>query len=277
MRPPKPPIIDSKKIVGKNVNLLNELSQMVYGTMAVKKLKKNKGNLMKMYLDLKTIITPLDKTDEMYQILVKYLANSKAPTHHFSYKVLDIFEIEREGERDLYEAHSKKIKNKTLLFHGTRVTNFCSILSNGMMCDPSKLGINISISGKMFGLGLYYANSVSKSIQYCGYDTSDDIACVFVCEVALGNQLKKTQADSSLTAKTLPKGYQSTWGMGRSSFVDFDNYDDGTRIPAGKLKPVSGMGGGSLLYDEHIIYNDCAVNLRYIIKMKINDDNSDSD
>lgn len=244
----KPPLIDNKKIVGKNVNLLNELSQMVYGTLAAKKLKKNKGNMIKMYQDLKTTITPLDKTDEMYQILVEYLANSKAPTHHFSYKVLDIFEIEREGERDLYEAYSKKLKNKTLLFHGTRVANFCSILSGGLICDPSKLGINIHITGKMFGYGVYMANSCSKSIQYCGYDTSDNIACLLVIEVALGKQLQKKQADVTLSAKTLPKGYHSTRGVGKNSFEKYDEYNDGTIIPAGKLKTIVNNSDSSLLY-----------------------------
>ena len=65
----------------------------------------------------------------------------------------------------------------------------------------------------MFGLGVYFANSVSKSIQYCAYDTSDNIACVFICEVALGKMLEKNNSDCTLTAKTLPKGYQFNMGI----------------------------------------------------------------
>jgi poly [ADP-ribose] polymerase len=116
-----PPIINNVKLIGKNVNLLNELTQMVYGTKAVIKLKKDRGNLMKLYQDLHTEIIPLDESDKMYQILKEYLMNSRAPTHHFQFKILNIYEINREFERDAYDAFSKKISKKTLLFHGTRV------------------------------------------------------------------------------------------------------------------------------------------------------------
>jgi poly [ADP-ribose] polymerase len=268
-----PPIINNAKLVGKNINLLNELSQMVFGTKAIIKLKKDKGNLMKFYQDLQTEIIPLDKSDEMYQILVKYLLNSKAPTHNFQFKVLDIFEINRELERDAYDAYSSKIKHKTLLFHGTRLCNTISIMKNGLVVDPSKLGINVSITGKMFGLGLYFADSVSKSIQYCAYDTSNNIACVFIAEIALGHMLKKKQADISLTTKTMPKGYHSTWGMGKSSFEKYDEYDDGTRIPSGKIKSLSGTSDRCLLYNEFIIYHEEQVNIRYAVLLKIIEDN----
>ena len=132
-----PPVINSTKLIGKNINLLNELSQMVFGTKAVIKLKKNKTNLIKFYNDLHTDIVPLDKTDEMYQLLESYLKNSKAPTHNFDYEILEILQIDREGERDLYDTFSIKITNKTLLFHGTRVSNLIGILQNGLVCDPS--------------------------------------------------------------------------------------------------------------------------------------------
>ncbi len=268
----KPPVINNAKLIGKNINLLNELSQMVYGTKAVIKLKKDKGSLSKLYEDLHTDIIPLDKTDEMYNILVEYLINSRAPTHHFKFSVLNIYEINREFERDLYDVFSKKISNKTLLFHGTRAPNLCAILKNGLVVDPSKLGINVCITGKMFGLGLYFTNSCSKSIQYCAYDASDGIACLFVAEVALGNQWQKKQADPSITAQNLSKQYNSVWGMGRSTIANYDEYDDDTRIPHGKIKPIANSQGHSLLYDEFIVYHEEQVNLRYIIMLKVTDD-----
>ena len=267
----KPPLINSKKRIGKNIEMLDELSQLVFGTKAVTKLKKDKGNLMKLYEDLHTEITPLDKDDEMYEILVSYLMDSRAPTHNFKFDVLDILEINRQGEADAYDKYSAKIKNKTLLFHGTRVANMLGICTNGLMCDPSRIGISVSITGKMFGQGLYYANSASKSLQYTAHDSSDNIACLFVCEVALGKMLEKKQAVPSLTAKTMPKGYHSTRGVGKSSYGTYDVLEDGVRIPAGKIKPIKENSDSVLLYDEHIIYSDQQVKLRYIIKLKIKD------
>ena len=204
----------------------------------------------------------------MYKILETYLLNSRAPTHSFKFDIQCIYEIDRKSERKAYDSFSRKIKNKTLLFHGTRVTNMIGILKNGLVVDPSKLGINVSIAGKMFGMGLYFANSCSKSIQYTGYESSDNVALLFVSEVALGKMLEKKSADVSITADTLPKGHNSVWGLGRSGFVDYDEYDDGTRIPAGKLAPYP-KNGGSLLYDEFIVYHEEQISLRYIIKLNI--------
>ena len=270
-----PPIIDNKKLLGKYVELLNELSNLVYGSAAITKLKKDKGNMLKLYQDLHTDITPLEKTNKMYKLLESYIKNSKAPTHHFNYKIMDIFEINREDERTSYDKFTKKIDNKMLLFHGTRVVNTTGILKNGLMCDPSKIGIKVSISGKMFGLGLYCASSISKSIQYTAYDSSDNISVIFVCEVALGQMLKMKQADCNLTAKNLQKPYQSTYGIGKSSYKNFKEYK-GVLIPDGKLEVIKENKDSCLLYDEFIVYHDEQINLRYIIKLKVDDDD-DSD
>lgn len=266
-----PPLIEDKKIIGKFVNLLNELSQIIYGSVEVTKLKKNKNNMVKLYESLKSDIVPLDKSDEMYKILTSYVTKSKAPTHAFNYKIMDIFEVERNGERKLYDKFTakKKIDNKMLLFHGTRVSNTISIFQNGLMCDLSKLGINVHITGKMFGLGIYTASSVSKSIQYCAYTSSDNIALIFVTEVALGKMLKKKSADSSLTAKTLPTGYNSTHGLGQSSYMDFTQLADGVLVPNGKLQTIKDNKNSALLYDEFIVYHDEQVTLRYVIQLKI--------
>jgi len=265
----QPPVINSSELLGKYVNLLNELSQMVYGSKTSTKKSTNDSALMKLYDELQTEFIPLDTTDVMYSILVDYLKHSKAPTHNFKYDVLDIFQIERPHEQKLYDKYSKKIKNKTLLFHGTRISNLIGILKNGLVVDPSKLGINVSITGKMFGMGLYFANSCSKSINYCGYDSSDNIACLFVSEVALGKMLKKTDSDSSLTADRMPSGYHSTWGMGASSFTEYDCYDDGSQIPSGNLSKRNDGTRYGLLYDEFIVYHEEQIRLRYIIKLKI--------
>jgi poly [ADP-ribose] polymerase len=264
-----PPVINSAKLIGKNLNLLNELSQMVYGTVSVTKLKKTKMNpFLKLYQDLQTEIVALDPADKMFTILKDYAQRSMAPTHTFKFDIVEIFQIDRRGERDLYEKYSTKLKNHTLLFHGTSVANMIGILTNGLVVDPSRLGINVNISGKMFGLGLYFANSCSKSIQYTNYHGSDNYSCLFVSEVALGKILSLNQANSSLTAKTLPKPYNSVWGRGSSSFGEYNLYDDQTQIPSGKLCKMGGAQR-SLLHDEFIVYKEEQINLRFIMLLKI--------
>jgi poly [ADP-ribose] polymerase len=265
----KPPVIDSTKLIGKNLNLLNELSQMVYGTVSVTKLKKAKSNpLLKLYQDLQTEIVPLDHSDQMFEILKDYTQRSMGSTHNFKFDIVEIFQIDRIGERDSYQRYSSKLKNRTLLFHGTSVANMIGILTNGLVVDPSRLGINVNISGKMFGLGLYFANSCSKSIQYTNYRSSDNYSCLFVAEVALGKMLSLNQSNSSLTLSTLPKPHNSVWGRGESSYSEYDLYDDKTQIPSGKLRKI-GTEHRSLLYDEFIVYKEEQINLRYIMLLKV--------
>lgn len=266
----KPPIINSIELVGKNINLLNELSQMVYGTNMVKGNKSSDmmKNLLTMYGELETTFTPLETTDLMYNILINYLDNSKGATHHLKFNVESILEVNRPKERLIYEKYSKNIKNKTLLFHGTRISNMMGILKNGLVVDPSKLGINVNITGKMFGMGLYFANSCSKSINYCGYNSSDNIACLFVSEVALGKLLKKKSSDSSLSANNIPVNYHSVWAQGQSGYKEYDCYDDGVQVPSGKLVKHNG-NDYDLLYDEFIVYHEEQISLRYVIRLKV--------
>lgn len=264
----KPPVIDNAELLGDKINLLNELSQTIVGNIMVNKLKKYKNVYNQLYNDLKTEIVSIDKKDEIYQILSDYLENSKAPTHYIKFKILNMYEIAREGEREAYDSFSDKLKNKTLLFHGTRTSNLIGILKNGLVVDPTRLGIKVTITGKMFGMGLYFANSCTKSINYCAPDTSDDIACLFVAEVALGKILQKTNSDYNLSAATIPKGYHSVQGLGGSTILDYDYYDDDTRVPCGKLVN-SNVKDCNLLYDEFIVYHEGQFNLRYIVMLKV--------
>lgn len=66
--------------------------------------------------------------------------------------MVDIFELEREGEEKSY---NDKIGNDQLLWHGSRLSNFVGILSNGLRIAPPEAPHN----GYAYGKGLYFANS----------------------------------------------------------------------------------------------------------------------
>ena len=42
-------------------------------------------------------------------------------------------------------------------------------------------------TGYMFGKGIYFADMVSKSANYCRTSKADPIGLMLLCEVALGN------------------------------------------------------------------------------------------
>ncbi|CAF4279143.1 unnamed protein product, partial [Rotaria sordida] len=53
----------------------------------------------------------------------------------YTLKLKELFKIIREGEDDRFQKW-KKLKNHQLLWHGSRITNFAGILSQGLCIAP---------------------------------------------------------------------------------------------------------------------------------------------
>ena len=87
----------------------------------------------------------------------------------------DIFEVERKEE---HASYNKKLGNNVLLWHGSRVSNFVGILSQGMRIAPPEA----PASGYLFGKGIYLADMAEKSINYCRAHGQDH-ALILLIEV----------------------------------------------------------------------------------------------
>lgn len=62
---------------------------------------------------------------------------------------------------------NNNINNVKLLWHGSRNENWWSIINSGLVLRPSAL-----ITGKMFGIGIYFAPKAQKSFGYTSYHGS---------------------------------------------------------------------------------------------------------
>lgn len=79
----------------------------------------------------------------------------------------------------------KNLKNRMILWHGSRTTNFLGLLSSGLLIAPDSATIN----GHMFGKGVYFADVFEKSYGYCSSFQANNKKCysyLLLCEVALG-------------------------------------------------------------------------------------------
>lgn len=87
-----------------------------------------------------------------------------------------------------------------LLWHGSRLSNWASIISQGLRVAPPEA----PVTGYMFGKGVYFADSSSKSANYCFPSYAQDEGILLLSEVALGqmNELYEANYD----AGKLPKG-----------------------------------------------------------------------
>lgn len=262
----KPPIINTDEIINKYIDVLNELTNIVVTVQITENIKADENPVDAVYRDINTKITPLDKNSQMWNELIKYIANTHGPTHGCKLEVLDIYEIEQNDKRKKFDDYCSGIDNHTLLFHGSGMSNWISIMKNDFYLDPAKLkDINVPIAGAMFGYGCYTADS-SKSWGYTRAHSTNDIGCFAVCEVALGKQLCKMDSEYNLNKNKLSKnGYHSTKGEGRwqpSEFTMIDNI----KIPNGKLKEVHKTA--SLRYNEFIVYDVNQIQIRYLMVIK---------
>lgn len=257
----KPPMLDTAEIIKTKTEMLDNLLEIEVAYSLLKGGDEGEDPIDAHYKKLKTEIKPLDKKCEEYARLLKYVQNTHAKTHTmYELEVEEIFEIVREGESAKYKPF-KELHNKMLLWHGSRTTNYGGILSQGLRIAPPEA----PVTGYMFGKGVYFADMVSKSANYCRTSKQDPLGLMLLCEVALGNMYELTHSEF---VNKLPKGKHSTKGIGMTCPNPKGDYTspDGVVIPIGEGSDAN-RGYSSLLYNEFIVYDTAQINMKYLLKM----------
>ncbi|KAG2713573.1 hypothetical protein I3843_04G174400 [Carya illinoinensis] len=174
----------------------------------------------------------------------------------------EVFSLERKGEFDKFAPYRERLKNRMLLWHGSRLTNFVGILSQGLRIAPPEA----PATGYMFGKGIYFADLVSKSAQYCYTDKKNPVGLMLLSEVALGEvyELKKAKY-----IEKPPEGKHSTKGLGKNIPLEseYARWRDGIVVPCGKPVP-SKLKASELMYNEYIVYDTAQVKMQFLLKVK---------
>ncbi|XP_073951356.1 poly-(ADP-ribose) polymerase [Choristoneura fumiferana] len=257
-----PPLLDNVEAIKSKIEMLDNLLEI---EIAYSLLKSDSGDstspIEAHYLKLKAEIIPVDKASPEFQMILKYTTNTHAATHsNYKLNIQQVFKVVRDGEEKRYKPF-KKLHNRRLLWHGSRVTNFAGILSQGLRIAPPEA----PVTGYMFGKGIYFADMVSKSANYCNTNPSNPNGVMMLCEVALG-EMKECTAASYI--EKLPAGKHSTWGVGRTQPDPAQTLtlDCGTVVPLGT--PVANPINTALLYNEFIVYDVAQVNVKYLLQME---------
>lgn len=213
------------------------------------------------YDQLKTDIQALPHDADEFRLLKQYVENTHAETHrNFDLEIEDIFKVARKGEDRRYKPF-RKLHNRKLLWHGSRLTNFVGIMSHGLKIAPPEA----PVTGYMFGKGIYFADMVSKSANYCCTSSQNSTGLMLLCEVALGDMKEYNQAHY---VTQLPKDKHSVKGVGKTCPNPSESHTraDGVEIPLGK--PVTDAAlKSSLLYNEYIVYDVSQLNVQYMFKL----------
>ncbi|KAK8763975.1 hypothetical protein V5799_033404 [Amblyomma americanum] len=265
----KPTILSDDKLIEQKVNMLSSLLEIEVAVNLLKSEGETEEDKLHPvdfhYSQLKADIQVLDRSHEDFALLSKYVETTHAETHR-SYKleILELFKVARNGEAKRFKPF-RKLPNRKLLWHGSRLANFAGILSQGLRIAPPEA----PVTGYMFGKGLYFADMVSKSANYCCTSPSSPIGLLLLCDVALGNMYERKNADF---ITKLPPNYHSTKGVGMT-YPD-PKYKvlrpDGVEVPLGPSVKDTKAGGSSLLYNEYIVYDTAQVTIQYLMKVKFN-------
>lgn len=261
-----PPIIRTEDELKEKIALLEALSDIQIAVKMVQsRADSDEHPLDRQYSSLHCQLQPLDSSSHEYKVVEKYLQSTHAPTHRdYTMTVLDIFSVDRKGERDNFLS---QMHNRTLLWHGSRLSNWVGILSQGLRVAPPEA----PVTGYMFGKGIYFADMSSKSANYCFANQNHNVGLLLLSEVALGDCNELLDADYE--AAKLPDGKHSTKGLGQTGPDPKNSVTlDGVTVPMGPgVKTGVGKDGGySLLYNEFIVYNPAQTRMRYLLRIQFN-------
>ncbi|KAF9571014.1 Poly [ADP-ribose] polymerase 2 [Mortierella alpina] len=272
-----PPIIQDAPTLKKKLEMLEALGEIEIAQNLIKENKKLNEALQVHPLDQQFAslklnkLEPMDKSSERFKLIQQYVKNTHGASHNdYDLEIDEVFDLDRQGEQERFDDSGfSKLHNRRLLWHGSRLTNYVGILSQGLRIAPPEA----PSTGYMFDKGAYFADCVSKSANYCFTSRANNTGLMLLCEVALGDMFELERSDYHAKANSEKRKKHSTKGVGLVSpdekqdvFIEND-----LRVQAGPLKTTKTDNVGyRLQYNEYIVYNTSQVKMRYLLKMKFN-------
>uniref|UniRef100_A0A452UI27 Poly [ADP-ribose] polymerase n=1 Tax=Ursus maritimus TaxID=29073 RepID=A0A452UI27_URSMA len=219
----KPPLLNNADSVQAKVEMLDNLLdiEVAYSLLRGGSDDSSKDPIDVNYEKLKTDIKVVDRDSEEAETIRKYVKNTHATTHNaYDLEVVDVRIFL------LLPAPSTDFKKK------------------GLRIAPPEA----PVTGYMFGKGIYFADMVSKSANYCHASQADPIGLILLGEVALGNMYELKHASH---ISKLPKGKHSVKGLGKTAPDPSASITmDGVEVPLG-TGISSGVNDTCLLYNEY--------------------------
>ena len=151
-------ILDTEAKLKEKLELVDSLSDIRIAAEIVNQVEDedtDQNELDSKYKKMKCKIEPMTGKEKNYQNLIDTI--QKLGVKYLN--ILDVFKIEREGEHKKFK---KDLGNLKLLWHGSRFSNWGGILSQGLRIAPPEA----PASGYRFGKGIYFADSIEKSVPY---------------------------------------------------------------------------------------------------------------
>lgn len=261
-----PPIKTSEQIKEKS-SLLEALTDIEIATRLMKQKGQDEMNMSPIdinYRKLRCDIVPLEEYRSEYQMIREMVNNTQS--NQFKYKIeLDqVFEIKRDSEPERFEPY-RKLPHHRLLWHGSRLSNYIGILSQGIRIAPPEA----PVTGYFLGKGAYFADMVSVSGQYLKTSNQHPVGFMLLCDVALGRTFQLAHGKFIGKDDLDSAGFHSVkccGTLGPDSGYDTQT-NDGLIVSLGREGPT-GVPVSELIHNEIVVYDSAQVLMKYLIMVK---------
>lgn len=180
---------------------------------------------------LRDIFTIQTVSNELFKEIKHYVDSTRKHNNLKSYNVVGVYQVENFKERNRFELFADKLQKENTgkkvskfdydeidVFHGSRNSNILSILLNGFYVPPANASF---VHGRMFGNGVYGADSSTKALNYSvgnwsGVRNKSNKTFLFVTRFAMGKVKETTRELKS----GCPAGYNSIFASGGYDLVN---------------------------------------------------------
>lgn len=232
---------DFSKIITKEQDLLDVMRGQIYVKPEIEPTVTVEKKQQTILEELGLVVEEATRDDIA---LIKTLMKESADKFRNAWRVTNL----KTQERFDKFVSENDIKDKRLLFHGSRSENFWSIMKTGLVLRPT----NAVITGKMFGYGVYYAPKCAKSIGYTSLSGSywakggNNTAYMALFDVAYGTPYDVYNFDSK--------------------YYNLD-YNKLQQFKAGANCLHAHADKGMLRNDEIVVYKEDQMTIKYLIEI----------
>lgn len=198
--------------------------------------------------------------------LLTYIRNGCV--HGYTVRNPVIIKLDRYGDQSFASNSEYQSKQRILLWHGTRAENVASILENGFKTPAA--------NRQMFGKGIYFADRLSKSANYCDKTEHGAVGYLFLCEVAVGKSYiaEKAQQFQSAPVVTTRTGGRITCdsvlcvGEMVPDVTEHVILPNKCILPSGKTVENTNISNCTLNFNEYIVYNPYQIKIEYLVRVE---------
>lgn len=286
-----PPLISTKELLLSKMSMMETLADIEVAAGLMKEDNDNEGSdsgteqqqqqqqkqpqnhIDKKYRRMHVELTPVEHESSEWDFLRSAIRNTVPKACGFRLDLGQAFRVVRRGEQERFEPYSHA-DGRRLLWHGSRLTNYVGILSQGLRIAPPEA----PVSGYMFGKGIYLADMGGKSAEYCHATPDSPSGIVLLCEAALGTDPLRLKRALYVEKGMLESmGKESAMGLGRLNPAPSNNrvvktkggllMKSGAVVAMGPEEPSDAGGDCELEHNEFIVYDVSRVVIRYALEV----------